>query len=133
MTPGENVVRQRAVFAMWIRILGTLRLLIARRAQLQAEILLLRQQLIVLNRQSRRRLKLRNIDRVVLTSLSKVFPSLLDAIVTVKPDSVLCWHRAGFRAYWQWKSRRRGAGRHAPRAQALRGILRHHQNIIGWH
>jgi len=51
---------------------------------------------------------LRNIDRLVLVWLYRVFPSILDAIVIVKPETVLRWHRRGFRAYWRWKSRCRG-------------------------
>jgi hypothetical protein len=37
-----------------------------------------------------------------------VFPSILDAITVVKPETVIRWHRRGLRAYWRWKSRRRG-------------------------
>jgi transposase InsO family protein len=50
---------------------------------------------------------LRSIDRLILVRLYRLFPSVLDAIVIVKPESVLRWHRRGFRAYWRWKSWRR--------------------------
>jgi hypothetical protein len=61
----------------------------------------------VLSRKSRKRVRLRNIDRLILVRLSRLFPSVLDAIVIVKPETVLRWHRRGFRAYWRWKSWRR--------------------------
>jgi transposase InsO family protein len=64
----------------------------------------LRQQLLVLNRKSSARFRLRNIDRLKLVWLSRLFPSLLDAIIIVKPETVLRWHRRAFRAYWRWKS-----------------------------
>ncbi len=38
----------------------------------------------------------------------RLFPSIVNAITVVKPETVIGWHRRGFRAYWRWKSRRRG-------------------------
>ncbi len=77
-------------------------------ARLEAEILVLRQQVIVLSRKSRVRVWLRNIDRLILVSMYRLFPWILNAITVVKPETVIRWHRRGFRAYWRWKSRRRG-------------------------
>ena len=54
--------------------------------------------------------QLRNIDRLVFVWLYRLFPSILNAITVVKPETVIGWHRRGFRAYWRWKSRRRGGG-----------------------
>ena len=51
---------------------------------------------------------LRNIDRLIFVSLYRLIPSILGAIVVVKPETVVRWHRRGFRAYWHWKSRRVG-------------------------
>jgi hypothetical protein len=82
------------------------------RASREAEILVLRQQLL-LNRKSRKRIRLRNIDRLILVCLYGIFPPVLDVVIIVKPETVLRWHRRGFRAYWRWKSWRRGAGRSA--------------------
>ncbi len=65
------------------------------RARLEAENLVLRQQLLVLNRRLPARLRLRNIDRLVLVWLYRLFPSLLEAIIIVKPETVLRWHRPG--------------------------------------
>lgn len=93
------------MLALLIRILLSLRSVFAARASREAEILVLRQQLLVLNRKSSTRL--RNTDRLVLMWLYRLFPSVLDAIIIVKPETVLRWHRRGFRAYWRWKSWRR--------------------------
>jgi hypothetical protein len=68
----------------------------------------LRQQVIILSRKSPSRVLLRNIDRLIFVWLYRCFPSILNAITVVKPDAVIRWHRCGFRAYWRWKSRRRG-------------------------
>jgi transposase InsO family protein len=78
------------------------------RASREAEILVLHQQLLVFSRKARRHHPLWNIDRLILVWLYRLFPSLLDAIIVVKPETVLAWHRRGFRAYWRWKSWRRG-------------------------
>ena len=79
------------------------------RARLEAENLLLRQQLVVLRRKSLKRVRLWNIDRLLLVWLYRLYPSLLDAIIIVQPETVLRWHRRGFRAYWRWKSRHASA------------------------
>ena len=78
------------------------------RARLEAENFVLRQQLVVLDRKRKGRVALRNLDRLLPVWLYRVFPSLLNAIVVVKPETVIRWHRQGFRAYWRWKSRARG-------------------------
>jgi transposase InsO family protein len=110
------------MFALLSRILLALRSAFEARAAREAEILVLRQQLLVLSRKSRKRVRLRNVDRLILIWLSRLFPSVVDAIVIVKPETVLRWHRRGFRAYWRWKSWRRG-GR--PRIdRELRALIR---------
>ena len=78
------------------------------RARLEAENLVLRQQVIVLSRKFPSRVWLRNIDRLIFVWMYRLFPSILNAITVVKPETVIRWHRRGFRAYWRWKSRRRG-------------------------
>jgi len=84
-----------------------LRSVVEARASREAEILALRQQLLVLSRR-RRRVRLRNIDRLILVWLCRLFPSVSDAVIIVKPETLLRWHRRWFRAYWRWKSWRRG-------------------------
>jgi hypothetical protein len=66
------------------------------RARLEAENLLLRQQLIVVRRQHPKRLLLWNIDRLLMVWLYRLYPSLLDAIIIVQPETVIRWHRRGF-------------------------------------
>src|SRR5215469_417678 len=108
--------------ALLSRIVLALRSLLEVSASREAEILILRQQLLVLSRRSPKRIRLRNIDRLILVWLCRLFPSMLDAMIIVKPETVLCWHRRGFRAYWRWKFWRRG-GR--PRiGRALRELIR---------
>ena len=80
------------------------------RAALEAEILVLRQQIIVLRRSKPTRLPFVAADRLVLGWICRLFPNARDALAIVQPKTVVRWHRAGFRFYWRWKSRRR-AGR----------------------
>src|SRR5260370_6886057 len=89
---------------IWLALIGLLR----SRASLQAEILMLRHQLNVLRRKSPQRLSFTSIDRLVFAGLYRVAPGALDALKIVGPETVIRWHRAGFRAYWRWKSGPRG-------------------------
>jgi hypothetical protein len=90
--------------AFLIQLLCAIRSRFSRRARFEAENLLLRQQLVVLRRKSPTRVRLWNIDRLLLVWLYRLYPSLLDAIIIVQPETVIRWHRRGFRAYWRWKS-----------------------------
>src|SRR5260370_6523086 len=77
------------------------------RAVLQAEILALRHQLLVLQRSSRpHKLRLGWADRVLWVWLSRLWNDWRSALLIVKPETVIAWHRKGFRLYWRWKSRR---------------------------
>src|SRR6266567_276775 len=89
---------------IWCALIGLFR----SRAALEAEILVLRHQLNVLRRKSPKRLAFGNIDRLVFAGLYRVAPGVLDALKILKPQTVIRWHRTGFRAYWRWKSRPRG-------------------------
>jgi hypothetical protein len=94
------------MFAFLIKLWLIARTRLKSRASLEAENLVLRQQVIVLSRKSASRVRLRNIDRLIFVRLCGCFPSILNAITVVKPETVIRWHRRGFRAYWRWKSRR---------------------------
>jgi hypothetical protein len=61
----------------------------------------------VLRRKSPQRLTFTSIDRLVFAGLYRLAPGVLDALKIVGPETVIRWHRAGFRAYWRWKSRPR--------------------------
>jgi hypothetical protein len=69
------------------------------------EILALRHQLNVLRRKSPKRPTFSGIDRLVFAGLYRLAPGVLNALTIIKPETVIRWHRAGFRAYWRWKSR----------------------------
>jgi hypothetical protein len=75
------------------------------RRQLEAEILVLRHQLNVLQQRAPRRLHLRWVDRALFVWFYRRCPRILDAITIVRPETVVRWHRMGFAAYWRWKSR----------------------------
>ncbi len=92
------------------------------RVSLEAENLVLRHQLNVLRRKSPDRIAFSSLDRMVFAGLYALAPSILDALKIVKPDTVVGWHRAGFRAYWRWKSRRR-VGRPRTSAEIRQLIL----------
>jgi transposase InsO family protein len=77
------------------------------RATLEAEILVLRQQINVLRRGAPRKLAFNPIDRLIFIGLYRLFAQTCRALAIGKPDTVIRWHRAGFRSYWRWKSRRR--------------------------
>ena len=80
------------------------------RLRLEAEILILRQQINVLRRNSPKRFAFRTLDRLVFVGLYRLVPGIVDALAIVRPETVVRWHRAGFRSFWRWRSRRR-AGR----------------------
>jgi len=80
------------------------------RRRLQAENLFLRHQLRIALRRAPPRPRLCGSDRALLVWLTRVCPELLNLAQVVTPETILRWHRAGFRAFWRWKSRNR-AGR----------------------
>lgn len=71
---------------------------------MQIEILALRHQLAVLQRQ-KKRVSLGAADRLLWVLLSRIWNQWRSALVVVKPETVIAWHRKGFRLYWSWKSR----------------------------
>ncbi len=92
------------------------------RWRLEVENVALRHQVMVLRRQAQDRIRLTNFDRLFLVQLYRRFPSVLRVLAIIQPETVIGWHRAGFRHYWRWKSRSRG-GR--PRIDAgLQALIR---------
>jgi hypothetical protein len=91
--------------------LSTLRSGLRSRASMQMEILALRHQLAVLQRQTNKRASLRTADRWLWVILSRLWIQWRSALVIVKPETVIAWHREGFRLYWRWKSRAGKSGR----------------------
>ena len=92
------------------------------KSRLEAENAALRHQLIVLRRRVHGRVLLTNGDRLFLVQLYRLFPSVLRAITIIRPETLVRWHRSGFRRYWRWKSRFLG-GR--PQIAADRGLSVH--------
>jgi putative transposase len=93
------------------------------RAALQTEVLALRHQLLVLQRSNHgRRVRLGATDRILWVWLSRLWAAWRSALVIVKPETVIAWHRQGFRLYWRWKSRH-AEGRPTV-SQELRDLIR---------
>src|SRR4030095_8303285 len=90
--------------------------------QLEAENTVLRHQLIVLRRGLHGRVRLTSNDRWFLIQLYRWFPSILQVLTIIRPETLVRWHRVGFRCYWRWKSHTRG-GR--PQIETdFRGLIR---------
>ena len=85
---------------IWCGLVGLFR----SRASLEIEILALRHQLNILRRKSPKRPTFSSIDRVVFAGLYGLAPGVLSALAIVRPETVVRWHRAGFRLYWRWRS-----------------------------
>src|ERR1700749_2412975 len=90
--------------------------------RLEAENAVLRHQLIVLSRRLHGRVRLTNHDRWFFIQLYRWFPSILQVLTIIRPETLVRWHRAGFRCYWRWKSRPLG-GR-PPIGTELRALIR---------
>ena len=104
--------RHRHTVADMITILSALVSLLSfrvrSRASLELELVALRHQVTVLRRQCPGQLRLFSTDRLLWVWLYRVWPQVLNAMVLVKPTTVVQWHRKGFRLYWRWRSRRLG-------------------------
>jgi transposase InsO family protein len=90
-----------AVLCFFLTLLASL---FKSKSRLEAENAALRRQLIVLRRKVRGRVHLTSGDRLFLVQLYRWFPSILKAITIIRPETIIRWHRAGFRRYWRWKS-----------------------------
>ncbi len=102
---------------LWIFV----RAFFTRRVNLTMENLALRQQLVIINRRAARP-RLRNRDRLFWVAISKLWPNWRTALLIVRPETVVKWHKQGFRNFWRWKSRHKG-GR--PRIdQEVRNLIR---------
>jgi hypothetical protein len=102
-------------------LLATVRSSLKSQRELALENLALRQQLAVLKRRTKRP-KLSTADRAFWVALSRLWTGWQHALILVKPETVIRWHRKGFKLYWTWKSRSRG-GR--PRIDAeIRMLIR---------
>jgi type II secretory pathway pseudopilin PulG len=96
------------MFALFCFILTALASPFKSKSRLEAENAALRHQLIVLRRKVRGRVRLTNNDRWFLIQLYRWFPSISQVLTIVQPETIVRWHRAGFRRYWRWKYRPQG-------------------------
>jgi putative transposase len=95
------------------------------RAALELKLVALQHQLAVLRRQRPGRPQLSSLDRLLWMLLYRIWPQIIDAMVLVKPATVVAWHRKGFRFYWRWRSRRSGRPRINPE---IRDLIRRMSN-----
>ena len=109
--------------ALLIALLAAFRSSVRSRLELETEILALRHQLAVLQRQAPRRPRLSDTDRLLWVLLSRLWPNWRRTVQIVTPDTVVHWHRRGFARYWRWRSRPRRTGRPAV-AEAIRKLIR---------
>jgi len=86
-------------------LFATLSSVFRSRAALQLENLALRHQIGVLQRSTRKRPKLTPADRLFWVWLSRLWSDWRSALAIVRPETVVAWHRAGFRRFWAWKVR----------------------------
>jgi transposase InsO family protein len=96
------------MFGLFCFVLASLASPFKSKSRLEAENAVLRHQLIVLRRKVQGRVRLTNNDRWFLIQLYRWFPSILQVLTILQPETLVRWHRAGFRYYWRWKSRSRG-------------------------
>ena len=87
------------MFALFCFVLAVLASPFKSKSRLEAENAVLRHQLIVLRRKMQVRVRLTNNDRWFLTQLYRWFQSILQVLTIVQPETILRWHRAGFRPY----------------------------------
>src|SRR5208283_2843965 len=102
--------------------LNLLAALFKSKSRLEAENAALRQQLVVLRRKVHGSVRLTRGDRLFLVQLYRWFPLILKVITIVRPETLVRWHRAGFRCYWGWKSR--STGGRPPIGAELRALIR---------
>ena len=96
------------MFALLCFVLAVLASPFKSKSRLEAENVALRQQLIVLRRKVPGRVRLTNNDRWFFIQLYRWFPSILQVLTIIRPETLVRWHRAGFCCYWRWKSRSLG-------------------------
>jgi len=110
------------MFALLCFVLAVLVSPFKARSRLEAENAVLRHQLNVLRRKVPGRVPLTNNDRWFFVQLYRWFPSILQVLTVVRPETLVHWHRAGFRRYWRWKSR--SVGGRPPIETDLRVLIR---------
>jgi hypothetical protein len=120
-----------AMFTILLCLLRALRSAVRDRSELALENLALRQQLASLHR-STPKPRPRLMDRAFWILLSQVWARWAEALILVKPDTVVRWHRAGFRLFWRWKSRSRAQAHNEISPEVKDLIRRMVAANVGW-
>jgi hypothetical protein len=92
------------VSSVVVSLLHSLRFTVHSRVSLHLEIIALRHQLAIVHRSRRPRLRLTSVDRTLWAWLAHGWCGWRSAVYIVKPETVVSWHRRGFRLFWTWKS-----------------------------
>jgi hypothetical protein len=108
-----------ALIILFLNLIGSL---LKSKSGLEAENAALRHQLTVLQRKVRGRVQFTNSDRLFFVLLYRWFPSVLKTLTIIRPETLVRWHRSGFRRYWRWKSR--SVGGRPQIAADLRALIR---------
>ena len=122
----ELIDFQLLLWSTWqwlFSVLGALASLFKTSADLRLENLALRQQLAVLRRSAPKRLRLTKADRAFWVWMKRVWARWEEVLMIVQPDTVLAWHRQGFRLFWTWRVRRGRPGRPSI-PQEIRDLIR---------
>jgi hypothetical protein len=117
-----NRLTSATMVALIFLFLNLIGLLLKSKSRLEAENAALRHQLTVLQRKVRGRVQFTNSDRLFFILLYRWFPLVLKAMTIIRPETLVRWHRAGFRRYWRWKSR--SVGGRPQIAADLRALIR---------
>jgi transposase InsO family protein len=94
--------------AIFRLLIGLLRDCFVSRGRLEAEVMVLRHQLNILRRQLPKRIRPNPFDRAIFVCLYRLFPDIRKAVAIIQPETLIGWHRMGFRAWGRWKSRNPG-------------------------
>ena len=108
LVPDRIIYHRSEMIALMCFCLRLFTLPLKSKVRLEAENAILRHQLIVLERKIRGRVRLTNSDRPFFIWPYRWFPSMLDALRIIRPETLMRWQRAGFRRYWRWKCRSTG-------------------------
>ena len=132
LPPGlHQRVRCEVMIALVLAVIAYCRAFFIGRHHLGLEVAALRQQLVVFKRK-RPRPHLCDLDRAFWVALRRLWPGWANALIIVKPDTVIDWHRAGFRLFWRWRSRPKRLSRPSVGVEIQRLIRRMKSENPSW-
>jgi hypothetical protein len=119
------------MFALLFFVLAILASPFKSKSRLEAENAALRHQLIVLRRNVNGRVRLTNNDRWFFIQLYRWFPSILQVLTVIRPETLVRWHRVGFRCYWRWNLAHWEGGRRSRRTPRTDPADEHRKSALG--